>query len=63
VESGWNLHRYAALVRYWSQEGPPVHMAAAAFLGLRKPRARPRDSLAGQDLINFLGAFPGGQAA
>jgi hypothetical protein len=56
VESRWNLHRYGALVRHWSREGPPAYVAAAAYLGLRKPA--PSGALEGEDLANFLAAFP-----
>jgi hypothetical protein len=46
-------------MRHWNREGPPVYVAAAAYLGLRRPTTKAADSLEGQDLINFLGAFPG----
>lgn len=47
-------------MRHWSREGPPVYIAAAAYLGLRQQKPRAPDSLEGQDLLNFLSAFPGG---
>jgi hypothetical protein len=51
-------------MRHWGREGPPTYIAAAAYLGLRRPRpAAAADTLEGQDLMNFLGAFPGGEAA
>jgi hypothetical protein len=47
-------------MRHWSREGPPAYIAAAAYLGLRKPAPRAPDNLEGEDLLNFLTAFPGG---
>jgi hypothetical protein len=61
VEETWNLRRYRSLVRYWAREGPPVHIVAAAALGLRRPSARAADVLSGDDLTNFIAAFPGGE--
>ncbi len=49
-------------MRHWRREGPPAYIAAAACLGLRQPRRRSSDALDGQDLVNFLAAFPGGQS-
>ncbi|HTX50263.1 MAG TPA: hypothetical protein VME40_12840 [Caulobacteraceae bacterium] len=60
VEKTWNLRRYRALIRHWRREGPPTYVALAAYLGLRQPGRRRADALEGQDLINFLAAFPGG---
>ena len=48
-------------MRHWRREGPPIHVAAAAYLGLRPAWRRPAESLEGADLLNFLGAFPGGE--
>jgi hypothetical protein len=61
VEATWNLHRYAALMRHWSREGPPAYIAVAAYLGLRSAGARRNEDLGGVDLANFLAAFPGGE--
>jgi hypothetical protein len=61
VEEHWNLHRYATLLRHWSREGPPVYIAAASYLGLRKPTAPP--PLEGDAVLELLRAFPGGEAA
>jgi hypothetical protein len=47
-------------MRHWGREGPPTYIAAAAYLGLRKPKPKPNDLMDGQDLANFLSAFPGG---
>jgi hypothetical protein len=49
-------------MRHWNREGPPLYIAAAAYLGLRKPAPRPADRLEADDLMNFLRAFPGGEA-
>jgi hypothetical protein len=46
------------MVRHWSHEGPPTYVAAAAYLGLRKAKAPASELIDGQDLLNFLGAFP-----
>jgi hypothetical protein len=48
-------------MRHWSREGPPAYIAVAAYLGLRTP-PRPADPLSGDDLLNFLKVFPGGEA-
>jgi hypothetical protein len=48
-------------MRHWSREGPPTYIAAAAYLGLRKSTCDASDLLEGQDLLNFLGAFPGAE--
>ncbi|HXQ46432.1 MAG TPA: hypothetical protein VN806_07440 [Caulobacteraceae bacterium] len=45
-------------MRHWSREGPPLYLAAAAYLGLRKPSASGADHLEGEDLVTFLAAFP-----
>jgi hypothetical protein len=63
VETTWNLHRYAALMRHWSREGPPAYIAVAAYLGLRPARGGDNDQCGGQDLANFLATFPGGERA
>jgi hypothetical protein len=47
-------------MRHWSKEGPPVYVAVAAYLGLRQTVREAPDLLDGQDLLNLLGAFPGG---
>src|SRR6185312_11605640 len=62
VEARWNLRRYAALMRHWSREGPPTYIAAAAWLGLRRERRAGGDAVSGEDLLNILSTFPGGQA-
>ncbi|HUO12653.1 MAG TPA: hypothetical protein VMU37_07845 [Caulobacteraceae bacterium] len=49
-------------MRHWAREGPPAYIAVAAYLGLRQPRRR-ADTLEGQDLVNFLAAFPGASSA
>ena len=49
-------------MRHWSREGPPTYIAAAAYLGLRKPPPASND-LAGEDLLNFLTAFQFGEAS
>jgi len=48
------------LTRHWRRDGPPTHVAVAAYLGLRQPVRNGVDALGGQDLVNFLSAFPGG---
>lgn len=50
-----------ALLKHWGREGPPVYISAAAYLGLRKSKPKAADTLGGQDLANFLSAFPGGE--
>jgi hypothetical protein len=62
VETTWNLRRYRALIRHWRREGPPAYVAVAAYLGLREPSRSRTEPLEGQDLINYLAAFPGGAA-
>jgi hypothetical protein len=47
-------------MRHWSCEGPPAYVSVAAYLGLRKPAASAGDLL-GDDLMNFLKVFPGGE--
>jgi hypothetical protein len=49
-------------VRHWNREGPPTYIAVAAYLGLRRPPPARDAALQGQDLLNFLSAFPGGEA-
>ncbi len=63
METTWNFHRYAALLRHWGSEGPPVYISAAAYLGVRKSKPERSDLLGDQDLANFLSAFPGGERA
>lgn len=48
-------------MRHWGREGPPVYISAAAYLGLRKPKPKSTEIMEGQDLVNFLSAFPGGE--
>jgi len=50
-------------MRHWKREGPPLYIAAAAYLGLRKPRPNPAEVLESDNLMNFLRAFPGGEVA
>jgi len=49
-------------MRHWSREGPPTYIAAAAWLGLRRERRAGGDAVSGEDLLNILSTFPGGQA-
>ena len=50
-------------MRHWSREGPPAYIAAAAYLGLRN-EPRPKDeAVTGEDLLNLLSRFPGGELA
>jgi hypothetical protein len=49
-------------MRHWRREGPPLYIAAAAYLGLRNASASNASPLQGDDLMNFLRAFPGGEA-
>lgn len=48
-------------MRHWSREGPPAYIAAAAYLGLRPAQTTNRDPIAGEDLLNLLNAYPGGE--
>ena len=48
-------------MRHWGREGPPTYIAAAAYLGLRKPPPPASNDLAGEDLLNFLTAFQLGE--
>ena len=48
-------------MRHWAREGPPAYIAAAAYLGLR--REKPAADEAGEDLLNILSTFPGGERA
>jgi len=50
-------------LRHWRREGPPAYVAVAAYLGLRQVSGAPPDLFEGQDLVNFLAAFPGGGAS
>jgi hypothetical protein len=50
-------------MRHWSREGPPTYIAAAAYLGLRRERRPTDDTIAGEDLLNVLSTFPGGEAS
>jgi hypothetical protein len=45
-------------MRHWGREGPPAYIAAAAYLGLRRRTDR-AERLEGEDLVDFLSAFPG----
>jgi hypothetical protein len=48
-------------MRHWSREGPPTYIAAAAYLGLRRPQSGPVSTIEGEDLVDLLAAFPGAQ--
>ena len=48
------------MMRHWSREGPPAYIAVATYLGLRAPPPS-AETLAGEDLMNLLAAFPGGE--
>ena len=48
-------------MRHWAREGPPAYIAAAAYLGLRRAEPAPDAALDGEDLLNLLSAFPGGE--
>jgi hypothetical protein len=37
IEARWDLARYAAMQRHWTQIAPPAHIALAALIGF-KPR-------------------------
>jgi hypothetical protein len=54
------MHRYAALMVHWSREGPPAYVAVAAYLGLRRPAPK-SERLQGDELLNLLSVFPGGE--
>ncbi|MBV9511666.1 MAG: hypothetical protein JO303_15440 [Caulobacteraceae bacterium] len=57
IEHHWDLHRYQALQRHWSEHGPPVHMAVAAYLGLTRPKPQT------VDFADFMASLaPGGGA-
>ena len=60
VEDRWNLHRYGALMRHWSREGPPAYIAVAAYLGLPRSTSAAAHTIGGEDLMNLLRTFPGG---
>jgi hypothetical protein len=60
IEASWDLARYFAMHRHWRAFGPPVHMAVAAYLGLTRPR---HQSLAGDDLAEFLSSLTSGSRA
>ena len=38
VEDRWTLPRYYAMVKHWKDNGPPVYLAVAAYLGLVKTK-------------------------
>jgi hypothetical protein len=48
-------------MRHWSREGPPTYIAAAAYLGLRRERRSYDETVTGEDLLNILSLFPGGE--
>jgi hypothetical protein len=52
------------MVEFWSENGPPVYVSAAAYLGLIKPKKKKKSSAGkstGGDLNELLSmAGPGG---
>ncbi len=38
IEASWDLDRYAALQRHWTQVAPPAHLALAALIGFKPAR-------------------------
>lgn len=54
------MKRYKAMVAWWEENGPPVYVAAAAYLGLIKPAKGSKSQKKGNlnDLFKMMG--PGG---
>ncbi len=53
----------AAQREHWAEVAPPPYISLAALIGFKgKPRARATgpEFLQGEDLLNYLRAFPGG---
>lgn len=46
-------------MRHWRRESPPAYIAVAAYLGLRREPIVASDT--GDDLLNILSTFPGGE--
>lgn len=47
-------------MRVFAEDGPPLFITMAAYAGFkRKPKRTDDDTLEGEDLFNFLAAFPG----
>lgn len=37
IEEDWDPGMYATMHKHWKENGPPVYMAVATYLGLAKP--------------------------
>jgi len=56
------MERYYAMHRVWKVYGPPAYVTAALKAGLNKPqRAEPKIENF-DDLVNLVGATPGGHS-
>ena len=60
IETRWGLARYFAMHRHWREFGPPLHIVAAAWLGLGHPR---QSTLEPEDLADLLGSLTIGTRA
>jgi len=57
----WSLADYLAQLAVYAELGPPAFVTLAAQAGFKPPpRARAAERLEGDDLVNFLAAFPDG---
>lgn len=39
IAASWDLTRYTALQRHWTQVAPPAHLSLAALIGFKPKRA------------------------
>ena len=61
MEASWNIHRFNAQCRFWSEVAPPLNMVMAAYCGW-KPKLKPSADVYGaEDFANYLSQFPGGE--
>ena len=57
----WGFNRYNTMLDWWLENGPPVYVSAAAYLGLTKPSNKSKSSSEVGDLGDLLKmAGPGG---
>lgn len=53
----WTLRRYYAMIKWWSDNGPPVYVSVAGYLGLIKKKKKKSQSPGDlNELLKMAGA-------